>query len=1070
MTAQNQERFDRAFAALAQSLNACGRIDFDRMEASSGMRAGELAGILSEARLIFQDAASYIQDPHPLTGWQMRSQFLSGNLMRRLQENRRAARLTRRKNFTDNADLLKEILDSGKNPKGVYIALGAPWVPSMYYARFIHDLLDLGLYMPAVTWIREPVGRWKIECVSRRGVACTTGYGTPEADAIDLLTHIMNTTPIKITKKRADDKRVPDPEATAAARFKADLIISAFRRWLKDNPDLEEELQDLYCSSFGYARLDFDSSCLAFPDLSPSIRLYPHQKRAVERILLQKTCLIAHSVGSGKSYVLAAAAHERRRMGLSEKNLLVVPNNMLSEAVRVHRQLYPSDALLVVKPADFVPARKKMTLEAIRKGGYTAVYTCYSCFDRIGMSDAWYLDRKRQAVRDARKAMNQASSSSEKAALRTKVRQLEKELSALSAKTGGLREPGFDELGIDALYVDEAHNYKNISVRGSMEVIGLSRNGSARSDLMLHKVRQVEDTGGAVVFSTGTPLTNSLADLFVLQTYLQPAELLYLHISEFPQWVRTFAEEQQVLEVDVDARSIRSRTRFTAFHNIRQLMGLFAQVCDYYAPMGQEYGLPDFDGYEDVVIPATGVQKRYIDSLSERTERVRAGRVKRKDDNLLRITVDGRKCALDIAMIEDPEFLRAMRMGEMNPFALAYELVSSPRAAACASKVLSVYRDHPGTAQLVFCDLSTPGKGGFSIYEKMKEFLVKGGIPAEEIAFVHDAHTERQKDALLARLDRGEIRVMIGSTIKLGTGVNVQTRLIAIHHLDVPWKPSDMEQRLGRLVRQGNTNPKVLGFRYVTEGTFDSYSYQLLENKQRFIAQFLAGILDTEVMDSGDIAETVLSYAEIKALCTGDSRIRERIRTASALDRARMAAASRRRELEALRQRIEETPEKLLACQRLQIQIMTDLEWYRASRRQAPKASREAFGAAILKALETGALREEEKHIADYQGFALVRPAFMPPDKPFVYLEREGGLRHRVLMDGHSAIGVCMRLDNRLEGLARDLENEKAREAELRRQLELARKELEKGNPQEGEAIRLSARLDSLDRELGIVS
>ena len=1068
-TEKEARDFDRAFRALALSLNACGRIDFDRMEASSGMRAQEMAEVLSRAGLIFQDAASYLQDPHPLTGWQMRSQFLSGNLLRRLEENRKAARLTRQPSFRRNTDLLEKILEEGRNPRGVFIALGASWVPASYYEEFITDLLDIQWYRPRVTWIREPVGRWKIECPERSGVACRSTYGVPGMDAVVLLDHIMNTTPIKVTREGPGGKRVPDPAGTSAAQFKADMINSAFRRWLKDHPETEESLQELYCSSFAYARLDYDAACLTFPDLAEGVVLYPHQRRAVERILLQKTTLIAHGVGTGKTYVLTVACHERKRMGLSGKNLVVVPNNMLSEAVRIHRALYPGDSLLVVSPSVFTPARRAKTLAAMQEGDYTAIYTCYSCFDRIGISPRWHRSEKKREIAEARTALNRASVP-EKQAIRTRIRQLEKELKKLEEKKQEAAGPCFDELGIEALYVDEAHNYKNISVKGSMEVVGLSRSGSARSDLLLKKVRFLEDRSGCVVFSTGTPLTNSLADLFVLQTYLQPAELSYLHISEFPHWVRTFAEEQQVLEIDVDARSIRSRTRFTAFHNIRQLMGLFSQVCDYYEPRGTDLSLPAFDGYEDISVPATSLQKRYISRLTRRTEAVRAGRVKRKDDNLLRITVDGRKCALDISMVEDESFFRAMAMGEMNPFAYAMDRISSPRAAACAARVLSVYRDHPGMAQLIFCDLSTPGKGGFSLYEKMKDLLTEGGIPADEIAFIHDAHTERQKDALLARLDRGEIRVMIGSTIKLGTGVNVQTRLIAIHHLDVPWKPSDMEQRLGRLVRQGNENPRVMAYRYVTEGTFDSYSYQLLENKQRFIAQFLAGMLDAEVMDSEDIAETVLSYAEIKALCTGDPRIRKRIRMASDLDRLRMAARSRRQELEALRRRIEDAPGLILACQRDQISLMTDMEWYAASRRQAGRAAREAFGAALLKALDSGVLREEEKHIADYQGFSVIRPAYMEPDRRFVYLEREGGARRRVSMDTSSVIGVCMRLDNRLEGLPRDLEALQRREADLRRQLEAARKELEKGNPREREALKTAEALAALDRELGIES
>lgn len=500
----------------------------------------------------------------------------------------------------------------------------------------------------------------------------------------------------------------------------------------------------------------------------------------------------------------------------------------------------------------------------------------------------------------------------------------------------------FDELGITTLVVDEAHNFKNISLNSHTDgVVGMHVKGSKKCDEMYEKVQFVRNHDGGVIFSTGTPLTNSIADLFVMQSFLQPEQLELLHLNHFDEWISNFATRQTSFEVDVDSQNYRMRTRFSSFHNIPELISLVANICDFYNGDECQVDLPKSETYTDVIVPKSPEQDDYIKSLADRTEKIRQKLVRNAaTDNLLKITHDGRAAALDIRLA-DPE---------------SHPATESTKTCACAKNVYQLYQLYPNTAQLVFCDLGTP-KRGFNIYDELKRLLVEMGIPKSEIAFVHDAGTDAKRRKLFEAVNHASVRVLIGSTSKLGTGVNVQKRLIGIHHLDIPWKPSDIVQREGRLIRQGNENATVFRFRYITAGTFDAYSWQLLENKQRFISQFMNHTLACR--DARDIDDAVLTYAEIKALSVGDPLLKTRIDTSNELERVKIHSRQREQELKKMNTVIAETPQILEKLKDQKTRLALDLAHALAHRESLSKEERYAFGEDVLEALKENSFRKQ---------------------------------------------------------------------------------------------------------------
>ena len=1049
--------------ALVMCVNKYGIVDLPYMSLVSGLSVSELICALG-GKAIFQDPAWFEDQAQwdPEEGWVLRPRYLSGNIPAKLEQARRMnARFPGC--FQENTEALKAILPTPLDLEEIHVSLGASWIPAEIYAAFIQQLLRHSR-PPEVTYQKE-LGRWFVRAdatVSRYSVLDRDVYGTRDIPAIRIIEQTMNAKTVKVYDYTGYDSenRVLNQAKTMEAQERQSRIIREFRTWVGADSDRRVRLQECYNDALvGYCFSPYDGSFLTLPDMNPEVTLYQHQKNAVARVLLSGgNVLLAHDVGTGKTYEMIVAAHELHRMGLSEKTMMVVPNNILGATVDAHRFLYPDDAILAVFPKDFTPAKRNEVLEQIRDESYVCAYIAYSSFDMISMSKDYYIEKKRKKVDDLLTFASNASTHYERSALTAEANRLEKKLSEYVVKTKESPWLSFDRLGIQTLFVDEAQNYKNIPIASKADnIVGLHGSGSRKCREMLEKCGSVE----RLIFATGTPLTNSLADLYVLQTYLQPEELRFRKIDSFDMWINTFGNREASFEVDVDSSSLRIMTRFSSFHNLTELMGLFSTVCDFFKGGSDIRGLPQFGGYTDVVTAKSREQVGYIRHLAKRTELIRAHKVKRTKDNLLKVTTDGRKAALDIRLIPDAELQEAGAAG--NPFTQHQDKVR-----ACADKLLELYTRYPDTCQLVFSDLGTPNsrsqKVDFNVYDSLKSELELRGIPASEVAYIHEAETEAARKRLFAAVNHGMVRVIIGSTEKLGVGVNIQERLIALHHLSVPWRPADIVQREGRILRQGNTCEEVFIFRYITEGTFDSYSWQILENKQRFISNFLAATNGNRTQE--DISDTVLSYAEIKALAIGNPLVKKRVEISNRLSRARMNSRRRQKQMMELRTLTEIIPERLREMDRIHQSIRLDTRDYRRSKIQMSRKERIAFGKRLLARLDDNQLRAKERLFGTYQGLSVFLPANMLVEKPYVHLRGSEGSSYYVDMNTDKPLGCTMRLDHTLEGLEKRDQEVGSQMQELRRQRLDAQKELDLGNPYEIIIEELEEQLAGIDTQL----
>ena len=1046
--------------ALIRCVNTCGMVDLPEMSRLSGLSAVELVRELGGVA-IFQDPAEFVEDPRwdETRGWLLAPRYLSGNIVKKLE-------LAQSMNpsylgaFDSNIAALRRLLPKRLRFEEIHASMGARWIPAEVYAEFIADLLA-SEELPEV-YFNPDLAVWKIKTRwdMQVNIANTFTYGTGDMPALKIIEHTMNARTVKVfnTTYHYDGsvERIPNRAKTTQAQEKQRLIMRKFEEWLSSDEDRRRRLQDCYNNAFvGVAFSPYDGRFLQLPGLNPEVRLFDHQRSAVARILLSGgNVLLAHDVGAGKTYEMIVSAHELHRMGLSRSNLIVVPNNVLKATVEAHRLLYPEDKLLTIFPRDFVPEKRDRILRELRDGDHVCAYIAYSSFDMIEMSKKYMIDRKRERIEELRRNARLCSRSDMRRALRNEADTLQNKLEKFIRDAKQTPWMHFEELGIDTLFVDEAHNYKNIPMQTHTDnIVGMHSAGSKKCAVMLEKCRCAK----RVIFSTGTPLTNSLADLFVLQTYLQPEMLKYRGIDNFDMWINTFACRDTTFEVDVDARSLRPVTRFSTFHNLPELMSLFSVVCDFHQTESGRDKLPDFDGYRDITVPKGPAQKAYLELLAKRTEEIRAGRVNMREDNLLKVTGDGRACALDIRLTD-------LYSAQIPYSAEDYE---NCKVRACAEQVKRVYDRFPGACQIVFSDIGTP-KESFNVYDALRGALEFRGIPREEIAYVHDAASEKARAELFAAMNAGRLRVVIGSTEKLGVGVNVQERLIAMHHLSVPWRPADMVQREGRILRRGNTCEKVYIFRYVTEGSFDSYSWQLLQNKQRFISAFLSGSAGER--EQQDIADVVLSYSEIKALAIGDPLVKTRVELANRLERERTASRQRQKQLLELRDFVDKTPEKLARLAELRERAKASAAVYAKAKRPIPRELRQDFGERLLAALRGNELCQTERFFDSYMGFLVILPAAMRADKPFVYV-RVGDGKYSVEMEKEGKakeLGCSMRIDRMLEDLPARADRFTKQIEETEKQRDNALAEMDRGNPHEDAIAKMKEELDELDRKLNL--
>ena len=1040
--------------ALIMSLSNLGRVDIEYISSVTGEDCKTIICALKGS--IYQNPDTWGECFYK--GWETADEYLSGNLMRKWHTAQKA-NAEYKGYFKDNIRALKKILPDTVAAKDIYITLGSPWVPIDIIDDFITHILNLKNNSYSGTKHDELTGTWKIPQKSdyryRCSVAATHTYGTSRMPVLYILERTLNMKTVAVTDEvichtnTSGVKRVINKSETVLALEKQQKMIKAFQRWVWNDDKRKERLEIIFENNFSCVRRRiFDGSFLDFPKMSPSVNLYPHQKNAVARILFSPNTLLAHDVGSGKTYIMIVAGMELKRMGLSRKNLYVVPNNIVGQWEKLFSVMYPDCKLLCVEPKNFTPTKREAVLEQIRDKDFDGIIMAYSCFEQIPLSKDFYTEQLQETLDKISELASNTNKATSK--LERKKEAVRKALSTLELAMDNMYDTVyFDELGITRLFVDEAHNYKNVPIETKVDkVLGISSKGSKKCRDMMDKVRlvQKQNNGGGVVMATGTPITNSITDAFVMQKYLQSGELGMLDLQSFDSWIGMFAERVTEFEIDVDTSSYRLATRFAKFHNLPELTALLSSIADFHQ-VDSSVGIPDFDGYKDALISKTSEFTAYLDDISARAELVRKGIVSRSDDNMLKITTDGRKAALDIRLVEPNT-------------SFTYQ----SKVARCAENVFDIYCETQSdkSTQLIFCDSSTP-KSGFNVYDDVKRLLICMGVTSEEIAFIHDAGTESKREKLFSKLRSGNVRILIGSTFKLGLGVNIQNKLIALHHLDVPWRPADMTQREGRILRQGNENKKVYIYRYITEGSFDAYSWQLLETKQRFISGLLSGSL-TERSGS-DIESTVLDYAEVKALAVGNPLIKERVETANEL--TRYLALQRKaidnhirmeKELMELPARIKHQKELIEKCE-------CDIEFYRSNRKEYSNEERKDIRQKLFSAVKGNVLMRNETPSITYQGFQIVLPANMTAEKPYIWLQKNGIYYVEL---GDTEIGGLIRIDNYLDSLDKQLEKLNEGLTNLCGRQDALKVEITKKEDYVDRIEKIKQRLEKLDKKLGV--
>ena len=856
------EHTETAVEALAVSMNEKARVDLPYMAKLCGKSEDEVAAELQG--VIFRVPGT----DHYITA----DEYLSGNVREKLREAEAAAESDQ--SYSVNVDALRAAQPHDLTASEIDVRLGATWIEPRYIRQFINETFKPSFWASQSIKVHySPVtGEWRVEGKSATGandVNAYNTYGTQRMNAYKILENTLNLRDVRVYDKVVDvdgtERRVLNSKETTLAQQKQQVIKDAFKDWLWKDQQRRETLVAKYNELFNSIKpREYDGSHLTFPGMNPEIELRQHQRDAIARILYGGNTLLAHEVGAGKTFTMAAAAMEAKRLGLCSKPMFVTPNHLTGQWASEFLRLYPSANILVTTKKDFEKANRQKFCARIATGNYDAVIIGHSQFEKIPVSQERQEQLLQDQIDEITEGIRELKSSNGE---RFSIKAMERTKKGLEAKLKKLLDSPrddvvtFEELGVDRLFVDEAHSHKNLYYQTKMQnVAGLSSSEAQKSSDMYMKCRYLDEKTGSkgVVFATGTPVSNTMVELYTMQRYLQHDTLENLGMSHFDAWAANFGETVTAMELTPEGSGYRARTRFSKFFNLPELMSIFKEVAD--IKTADELNLPKPEVvYHNEVSQPTEIQKALVKELSERATKVHSRQVDPSVDNMLAITNDGRKLGLDQRVI--------------NPL-----LPDEPgtKVNRCVDNVFKIWENGADKklTQLIFCDLSTPGKG-FSVYEDIRTKLVERGVPENEIAFIHDANTDEKKKALFAKVRTGQVRVLMGSTSKMGAGTNVQDRLIALHDLDAPWRPGDLEQRKGRIERQGNMNETVHVYRYVTENSFDSYLWQTLENKQKFISQIMTS--KSPVRSCEDVDETTLSFAEIKALCAGDPRIKEKM-------------------------------------------------------------------------------------------------------------------------------------------------------------------------------------------------
>ena len=997
-------------------------------------------------------------------------EYLSGNVREKLAVATKLAESNPEYNI--NVMALKDVQPEELSASEISVRLGSTWIPPKYVEQFVHELMETPFYAKGIIKVNyiSVTGEWNIQGKSsdRSNVKAYKTYGTSRVNGYKIIEDTLNLKDVRVFdyEETPDGKKraILNKKETTIAQSKQETIKQKFVDWIFKDPTRRNDLCEIYNKRFNSNRTrEYDGSHINFVGMNPDIALREHQINAVARILYGGNTLLAHTVGAGKTFEMVAASQESKRLGLCTKSMFVVPNHLTEQWAKEYLQLYPSANILVATKKDFQTKNRKRFCSRIATGDYDAIIIGHSQFEKIPVS----IERQRsileEQLNDVLIGIQEAKSKigdniTVKALERTK-KGIENKLKKLNDQSRKDDVITFEELGVDRLFVDESHYYKNLFLYTKMRNVGgIAQTEAQKSSDMFMKCRYMDEvTGGkGIIFATGTPISNSMVELYTIQRYLQYNTLAENHLLHFDEWASTFGETVTAIELNPEGSGYRAKTRFAKFYNLPELMTMFKEVADIQTADMLKLPVPKAN-YHNVVVKPSEMQIRMVEALSERADKVRNNEVDPTVDNMLKITNDGRKLALDQRLIDDT----------LDDF-------PESKVNVCANNVFKIWQDgiSKKTTQLIFCDLSTPSKDKFNVYDDIKNKLIDKGVPEEEIAFIHDAKTENQKAELFEKVRNGDVRILCGSTQKMGAGTNVQDRIIASHDLDCPWRPSDLEQRLGRTVRQGNTNDEVEIYRYVTEKTFDAYLYQLVEGKQKFASQIMTSKSPARIAE--DIDETALSYAEIKMLATGNPYIKEKMDLDIQVQKLELLKSS----FNSVKYELEDKiikyyPQKILETE-------TVIEGLKADIKIANSNKSDKFTGLVLngqmysdkKEAGTQLLEVTKKikspkptKIGEYRGFDVLCVYDIWQRQP--YLKLKNNLSHHLEL-GSDTFGNITRLDNCLNNLTKLLDSNVAKLDNVKNQLKNAKEEVKKPFAQDEELKAKKARLYELNSMLNL--
>ena len=1058
---------DTADEALAVSMGEKAAIDMEYMMELSGKSEEELFADLKGVIFLnplYEYGNSY--EPKYL----MADEYLSGNVREKLATAQRSATLYP-EDYTVNVQALEKVQPKDLTASEISVRLGATWIPPEIFQQFMFEFLDTPRYAQWNIKVHysQFTGEWNIEGKSydRSNVKAYSTYGTSRINAYKIIEETLNLKDVRIFDYIEDDegkkKAVLNKKETAIAQAKQELIKQGFQDWIWADPARREKLTKMYNEKFNSIRpREYDGSHIVFNGMNPEIELREHQKNAVAHILYGGNTLLAHAVGAGKTFEMVAAAMESKRLGLCNKSLFVVPNHLTEQWAAEFLQLYPAANILVATKRDFETKNRKKFCGRIATGEYDAVIIGHSQFEKIPMS----IERQRAILEQQLEELTDGIMDLKRnRGENFSIKQLEKSRKSVKQKLEKLNDQSrkddvvtFEELGVDRLFIDESHYYKNLYLYTKMRNVGgIAQTEAQKSSDLFMKCRYLDElTGGrGTVFATGTPISNSMVELYTIQRYLQYNTLVKNNLQHFDSWASTFGETVTAVELTPEGTGYRAKTRFAKFYNLPELMAMFKEVADIKTADMLELPVPEAH-FHNVAVKPSEMQKEMVASLAERAEKVRGGGVDSSVDNMLKITNDGRKLALDQRMLNDmlPDF-------------------EGSKINACVDNIYRIWEETADkkSAQLVFCDLSTPKNDGtFSVYNDIRKKLIERGVPESEVRFIHEADTDVKKKELFQKTRKGEVRVLLGSTQKMGAGTNVQDRLIALHDVDCPWRPSDLEQRSGRIIRQGNSNPDVDIYRYVTEQTFDAYLYQLVEGKQKFASQIMTSKFP--VRSAEDIDETALSYAEIKMLATGNPYIKEKMDLDIQVQKLKLLKSNFLSERYALEDKIiKYYPQRITALENRIEGLKQDVE----TAKQHPKPTDDRFVGMEVKGVFYSEKADAGKAIIEackqmnspdpiplgkYRGFE-TELLFNTAERN--YEVRLKGATSRNVSLGDDAHGNIIRLDNGIDRFAESLSLAENDLENTKNQLETAKKEVQKPFIQEDELRSKLARLDELN-------